>query len=167
LNNQPHNICDVGFGCSQVLPVLVGSLNIFVARAPAAIPMFIVQEPEIHLHPDAQAALGSFFVSLVQKTGQIFVETHSDTLVLRIARHVAGGQLKPDDVHIFFFSNSKRGKRVQKIRLDARATFQPHWPGGFFPQREREALGLARARMGQDGTRETRAPKFSYPKAAE
>lgn len=169
LDGRQHNICDVGFGCSQVLPVLVGALNAFVdaddSRGRLSDPIFVVQEPEIHLHPNAQATLGSFFVSALQKRGQVFIETHSDNLVLRVARHVAAGQLDPSDVAIFFFSNEKTGKRVQRLELDARAAFVPAWPGGFFPQREHEALGLARARTTKSVSSE-RQLRFTYPKDA-
>jgi len=167
LDGRQHNICDVGFGCSQVLPVLIGALNAFSdSGSPSFLyaPIFVVQEPEIHLHPNAQATIGSFFVSLAQKRGQIFVETHSDTMVLRIAHHVASGQLKPEDVAIFFFSNDERGKHVARLHFDSRASFSPIWPGGFFPQREQESLRLARARSKRGSADDPRQLKFSYPK---
>jgi predicted ATPase len=168
LDGKQHNICDVGFGCSQVLPVLIGALNTFgnVETPYSSAPIFVVQEPEIHLHPNAQAAIGSFFVSLVQKRGQIFIETHSDNLVLRVARHVAAGQIDPADVAIFFFSNEEDGKHVERLNFDDRASFKPTWPGGFFPQREREALGLAKARSKRSNAvgNDRRQLKFTYPK---
>jgi len=168
LDGRVHNICDVGFGCSQVLPVLIGALNSFgnirvPLQAPTS-PIFVVQEPEIHLHPNAQATIGSFFVSLVQNRGQMFIETHSDNLVLRVARHVASGQLLPEDVAIFFFSNDEDGKHVRRLDLNERANFTPAWPGGFFPQREREALGLARARKVRPDSDHHRQLRFTYPK---
>jgi predicted ATPase len=165
LDGRQHNICDVGFGCSQVLPVLIGALNLFEERGQlTASPIFVVQEPEIHLHPNAQATLGSFFASLAQQSGQIFIETHSDNLVLRIARHVASGHLFPQDVAIFLFQNGKRGKQVKRITLGNRANFMPPWPGGFFPQREVEALELARARARiSTGTISTLRLPFHYP----
>lgn len=101
-DNSRHNICDVGFGCSQVLPVLTAGLNLFHDESANGRRILIVQEPEIHLHPNAQAAMGSFFVNLASKGGQLFIETHSDNLILRIARHVALGDIEPADVAIFY-----------------------------------------------------------------
>ncbi len=160
-----HNICDVGFGCSQVLPVLTAGLNLFTVPSESRpIPIdraLIVQEPEIHLHPDAQAAMGSFFVELAGRGGQIFVETHSDNLVLRVARHVAVGDIDADDVAIFFVSDTS-SKRVTEISISETGSFEPEWPGGFFPQRQSESLALARAAMGTK-ERKSRQFKFMYP----
>lgn len=140
-----HNICDVGFGCSQVLPVLTAGLNLFdTDRSHRSSEILVVQEPEIHLHPNAQAAMGSFFVSLISGGGQVFVETHSDNMILRIARHVALGDIPHDDVAIFFVSDSG-DDRVTPIHLTRSGTFTPEFPGGFFPQRQSESLELARA----------------------
>lgn len=93
LDGKTHNICDVAFGCSQVLPVLIGALNIFGAESAQpeerSTPTFVVQEPEIHLHPNAQAELASFFVSVAKTDGQLFIETHSDNLILRLAKRAS------------------------------------------------------------------------------
>lgn len=145
-----HNICDVGFGCSQVLPVLIGAMNLYASDTTRHLnqePIFIVQEPEIHLHPNAQAELGTFFVETLKKSGQLFIETHSDNLVLRVARHVALGDLDPSDVKFFFVSDNDGEKEVQVIQPKKDGGFEPNWPGGFFPQRQLESLALAKAGM--------------------
>lgn len=164
-----HNICDVGFGCSQVLPVLTAGLNLFVHQDPLRFTntnrMLLVQEPEIHLHPNAQAAMGSFFVDLARRGGQLFVETHSDNLVLRIARHVALGDIDADDVAIFFVSDTA-DRRVTEITISSEGTFAPEWPGGFFPQRQTESLELARAAM-KPTQRPSKQLGFVYPEESE
>lgn len=152
---KEHNICDVGFGCSQVLPVLVGGLNLFLSTDhPRRSPIFVVQEPEIHLHPNAQASLGSFFAGLSQAGGQQFIETHSDNLVLRMARHVAHGELDMDDVKIFFVKDDNGDKYVTDIKINTDGIFEPDWPGGFFPQRQFESLQLAKARLNKNDRRQ-------------
>lgn len=162
-DNTKHNICDVGFGCSQVLPVLVSGLSLFSGGADVTDSrMLVVQEPEIHLHPDAQAALGSYFASLVDQGGQVFIETHSDNLVLRIARHVALGDLNPADVAIFFVSDEAE-KRVTEIKITESGTFDPDWPNGFFPQRQTESLLLARAAMARRKESPQKELEFKYP----
>lgn len=55
------NLVDVGYGCSQVLPILVAGYNLKRGN------ILVVQEPEIHLHPKAQAELGTFFYELSKK----------------------------------------------------------------------------------------------------
>jgi predicted ATPase len=159
-HNNEHNICDVGFGCSQVLPVLAAGLNLF-GRYKVRPSILIVQEPEIHLHPNAQALLASFFVNLVSDTsqGQVFIETHSDTFLLRIARHVAEGVLDPKDVRIFYVSKPGASSEVQPMTVNERGGFSPDWPGGFFPHRQSESLELARA----FAKRRSDQLEFSYP----
>lgn len=165
-NGSEHNICDVGFGCSQVLPVLVAALNMFGQRNAALTfrqPILVVQEPEIHLHPNAQASLGSFFTGLLQSTGQLFIETHSDNLVLRIARHVADGSLSPDDVKIFYVHKKNGASVVEKINVSSEGRFEPSWPGGFFPQRQSESLSLARAAHRASKDPVAQQLEFKYP----
>ncbi len=167
---KEHNICDVGFGCSQVLPVLVGGLNLFQVNRNikqyygGASPIFVVQEPEIHLHPNAQASLGSFFVGLAKLGGQQFIETHSDNLILRVARHVALGDIAPEDVRLFFVEDNKGDKTVTELEINPEGVFNPIWPGGFFPQRQFESLQLARARNHREQTLSDDQLTFNYPK---
>lgn len=140
-----HNVCDVGFGVSQVLPVLTAGVSFANTRGGISNPLLVIQEPEIHLHPNAQAELGTFFASISRSKGQIFLETHSDNLVLRIARHVAAGDLSPEDVMIYFVEDHVEGRKVSKMQIDRTGSFTPEWPGGFFPQRQSESFELARA----------------------
>jgi predicted ATPase len=84
---------------------------------------------------------------MARSGGQTFVETHSDNLILRIARHVAEGDLGPDDVAVFWVDDSGE-KRVRHINIREDGSFEPDWPGGFFPQRHEESLALARAAFG-------------------
>ena len=63
-----RNLIDVGYGVSQVLPVITELLR---SEAP---PLFLLQQPEVHLHPSAQAALGSLFCQIAGKERQIIVE---------------------------------------------------------------------------------------------
>jgi predicted ATPase len=79
------NLADVGFGVSQVLPVLVQGL--LMRRGG----IYVVQQPEIHLHPDAQAGLADFFIYLASYGVIAIVETHSEYLLLRLRRRLAEG----------------------------------------------------------------------------
>lgn len=108
------NLLDVGYGVSQSLPVVVES-----ALAPAG-RLLLIQQPEVHLHPKAQAALGSFFVSLVTAGQKQFViETHSDYVVDRIRQEVAkGGELSHDSVLILYFERSGLETTVYPLYLD-------------------------------------------------
>jgi predicted ATPase len=98
---------------SQSLPVVVEC----ILSHPNGV-MFL-QQPEVHLHPKAQAALGTLFVDLIAGSSRTFVvETHSDYLVDRVRQEVAKGRISADDVLILFFDKPKLETTVYPIRLD-------------------------------------------------
>ena len=109
-----RNLIDVGYGVSQVLPVITELLR---RDAP---PMFLLQQPEVHLHPSAQAALGSLFCQVAEPRRQLVVETHSDHLIDRVRMDVRDGKgrLKPEDVSILYFERDDLDVHIHSIRLD-------------------------------------------------
>jgi energy-coupling factor transporter ATP-binding protein EcfA2 len=107
------NLLDVGYGVSQALPIIVQSV---LLDAP---PLLLVQQPEVHLHPVAQAALGSFFARLVSEGNRQFViETHSDFIVDRIRQEVASGLISPDAVGIVFLDKVGIETKAYPLELD-------------------------------------------------
>lgn len=140
ITKEYENYADVGYGNSQVVPVLIAGYNL--ARGET----FIVEEPEIHLHPKAQAELGDFFVELQQRGVQSIIETHSEHMIIRLQQHVASGRIKPSDICIYYTQPTAEGKTVRRLELDSRGVFKNEWPGGFFSERLEEATKLARLR---------------------
>jgi predicted ATPase len=107
------NLQDVGYGVSQALPVIVQSV---LSDTPQ---LMLLQQPEVHLHPKAQAALGSFFVRLVSKAEKHFViETHSDFIVDRIRQEIAAGKIDCNSVGILFFDKKDLETKVYSLALD-------------------------------------------------
>lgn len=132
------NLVDVGYGVSQALPLIVDSLN---SDANA----FLVQQPEVHLHPRAQAEIGSFLAQQVTRRGQHFVvETHSDYLVDRVCSAVRERSLKPEDVIILSFSHRNLAVEVDPIRVDPQGNLvdAPEGYRDFFMREQRRSLGL-------------------------
>ena len=109
-----RNLIDVGYGVSQVLPVVTELLR---QDAP---PMFLLQQPEVHLHPSAQAALGSLFCRIADWNRQIIIETHSDHLLDRVRMDVRDGacRLKPKDISILYFERQNLSVRIHSLRVD-------------------------------------------------
>jgi predicted ATPase len=140
ITKEYENFADVGYGNSQVIPILVAGLN-----TQSGYP-FIAEEPEIHLHPKAQAELGDFFLELSNRGVQSIIETHSEHMILRLQTHIAAGRLKAEDLSIYYINPTPHGKEIIKLSLDERGVFQNDWPGGFFPERLAEARSLAIAR---------------------
>jgi predicted ATPase len=97
------NIADVGSGVSQVLPVLVA----LVAAEPGQ--LVYLEEPEIHLHPRAQADLGEIIVEAANRGVRVVLETHSDLLLRRIQSLVAEDKISPDKAILHWFSRDNNG----------------------------------------------------------
>jgi hypothetical protein len=112
------SIADVGFGFSQLLPVLVALL----AASPDQ--LVYIEQPEIHLHPRAQAALPNLVQRAVSRGVQVVVETHSELFLLGIQKLVAKGDIAPDDVALQWFTRDEFGvTRIDTARLDERGAF--------------------------------------------
>jgi energy-coupling factor transporter ATP-binding protein EcfA2 len=137
----PANLPDVGYGVSQTLPIVVQSV-LAAERG-----MLLLQQPEVHLHPRGQAALGSFFARLVAKEKkELVIETHSDHLLDRVRREVAQGTLRASDVLILFFEKEYIETRVHQIELDEQGniTHAPDSYRRFFLEEELDLLTRAK-----------------------
>ena len=140
LKGPYRNLIDVGYGVSQVLPVIT---ELQRHDAPE---MFLLQQPEVHLHPSAQAALGSLFCELAGQERQLIVETHSDHLLDRVRMDIRDrrGNLKPDDISILFFERNELDVSIHSIRLDDRGNVLDAPPDyrSFFMEETTRSLGL-------------------------
>ena len=134
-----RNLIDVGYGVSQALPVITELLR---ENAPDT---FLLQQPEVHLHPMAQAALGSLFCQVVGPERQLIVETHSDHLLDRVRMEIRDGtELRPDDVSILFFERGDLDVRIHSLRIDEMGNIldTPDSYRRFFMQETQRSLGL-------------------------
>ncbi|MCK9928063.1 DUF3696 domain-containing protein [Frankia sp. Mgl5] len=130
---------NVGFGISYALPVCVAGLT---ARAGH---LFIVENPEAHLHPAGQSEMGRFLVRLAGAGVQTLVETHSDHVVNGIRLALAEGDiLSAEDAVIHYFGAGANS--VIEVLGGGRLS---DWPPGFFDQGEIDLAKLARLRGGR------------------
>ena len=118
-----RNLVDAGYGISQALPVLTELLRVDCAHRPSH---FLLQQPEMHLHPRAQAALGSLFCQIAKPERQLAVETHSYYLLDRIRLDIRDqtSHLAPDDVSILYFERGARETCIHSIRIDENGNIQ-------------------------------------------
>lgn len=140
------NLADVGFGIGQALPVLVEGLR----TPPGAV--FLVQEPEIHLHPDAQLAMADFLVSLADRGRQVIAETHSEAVLLRVRRRIAEARsLNQNDVcfHIVDRPEPRSQSLVKTLHADELGQVQ-NWPAGFMEDASHERMELLSAMAAED-----------------
>lgn len=139
ISGPPFNLVDVGYGVSQVLPIVVDALR----GQPGS--TFLLQQPEVHLHPKAQAELGSFLALLAKQQHKRFlIETHSDYLVDRIRMDVRDKEyLSPNDVSILYFERENGGVKIQPLELDQFGNIvkSPRGYRQFFLEEEMRLLG--------------------------
>lgn len=140
LKGPLHNLIDVGYGVSQALLVITELLR------PDAPPLFLLQQPEVHLHPRAQAALGSLFCQIASKERQLIIETHSDNLIDRVRMDVRDGEvaLKPEDVSILFFERDGLDVHIHSLSVDGQGNVlnAPDSYRKFFMEETTRSLGL-------------------------
>lgn len=149
---------DVGFGISQILPIIVQGV---ISKHS----IICIEQPEIHIHPRLQSELGSFIADCAdrwqdvkaltakgespQRPGnQFIIETHSEHLILRLLRLIrdtTNGELKegekplrPEDVAVIYAKPTEHGTELMELRISEDGDFIDKWPDGFFTERAKE-----------------------------
>jgi energy-coupling factor transporter ATP-binding protein EcfA2 len=129
---------DVGFGISQLLPVVV---QVLAGQGRT----ICVEQPEIHIHPRLQAEVGDLLIEAAKRHGnQVIVETHSEHLMLRLQRRIREQELSHDMVKVLYVEIDGDGvARPRELRLDEHGDFIDEWPQGFFAERMNELFSSA------------------------
>ncbi len=145
------NLPDVGFGVSQVLPVVV---QCFYANPHTSV---ILEQPEIHLHPRVQTALADLFIEAIQsredgadRSIQLIVESHSEHFLRRLQTRVAENAVKPEDVALYFCRAAEGGATLDPLEVNIFGEIK-NWPADFFG----DEMGELAARMEAAAQRET------------
>lgn len=135
-------ITDVGFGVSQLLPVLV-----LCYSAPEGSTL-ILEQPEIHLHPSVQAGLADVFIDAIRTRGiQVVLESHSEYLVKRLQRRIAEESgISNDDVALYFCSIEGDESTVDPLEVDSYGNIL-NWPTDFFGDEMGDLAARTRAAM--------------------
>lgn len=128
------NLIDVGYGASQVIPVITACTSNRVG------PLF-VEQPEIHLHPKAQGTIAELLCDTSLRR-QVVVETHSVHMINRARLLIAKGILDHKKVIINYVSRTAKGSQVDTIPIKENGDFEADWPEGFFDERYEETMAL-------------------------
>ena len=129
--------CHVGTGVSYLAGVIIAALSCTRDS------LFIVENPEIHLHPGAQSRFVEFFAFLASKGLQVIMETHSDHILNGIRLCAKHNMIDPDIVRLYYFSRKKADTEEYSsipvidnpvLYKDGRLSF---WPEGFFDEWDR------------------------------
>lgn len=135
-NSLDLDITDVGFGVSQVLPVIIQG---FLSKERS---ITLVEQPEIHLHPKMQADLADLFIDIAIKRNTkkggfiaskyLIIETHSEYLLKRLRRRISENKISSDQVAIYYIEPQEGTKSatIKKIDINSKGAFE--WPKDFY-----------------------------------
>lgn len=135
-NSLTLDITDVGYGISQVLPVIIQtclSLDDSIT---------LIEQPEVHLHPTMQADLVDFFLEIIERSDSnpkqycksLVIETHSEYILKRLRRRIAEGKIAASDVAIYLVEADPNPQNQNSIltRLDIEAQGAFEYPTDFY-----------------------------------
>ena len=170
-----YNINELGFGISQVLPIII---NIFInnqstyyRRASidfefeSKLNYYLIEQPEIHLHPKQQTLLSYIFYRLLidnklydfmadefedindYDKDKLIIETHSEHLIRGFQLLVAQGKILPEHLGIYYINRDKYGaSSIKQMEVNNNGLFKEAWPEGFFDQHYKLAKEILFAR---------------------
>lgn len=138
-------LTDVGFGVSQVLPVIVEAFY----SAPGS--TVVMEQPEIHLHPAVQADLADLFIDAISareerspRDTQFIIESHSEHLLRRLLRRIAEGKVDPDNVRCYVVNPGVGGSTIEALDVDEYGTVR-NWPEHFFGDSAADIIAQSRS----------------------
>ena len=136
-----HRPTHTGFGLTQVLPIVTAALS---ARTGD---LLLIENPEVHLHPAGQVAMGLFLAEVASAGIQVIMETHSDHILNGVRRAAKSGLLQPKEAALHFFRSRRYDKegalpQVESVALDGEGNIDS-WPEGFFDQFDRDMTYFA------------------------
>lgn len=154
-NGIRSNISDVGYGISQILPIVTQALvsvpsEDFFSKNNTLSEISIIEQPELHLHPAAQAELAELFVACVSenKNRNLLIETHSEHFIRKLQVLIADPNCKisNEDVAVFYIDKDDSGAAtLDELRILPNGKFEKRWPTGFFDKAHELSMALLKA----------------------
>jgi hypothetical protein len=137
-----HNMTDMGFGFSQVLPIITQLWVLSIQKGKTfkrkGIPIFFtIEQPELHLHPRLQSKLTDALIAAIKTAKdmgvdlRLIIETHSETVINTIGHRISSGVCRSADVNILIFDKGEENTTVRTASFNSDGYLQD-WPYGFF-----------------------------------
>jgi predicted ATPase len=147
------NFEDVGMGIAYALPLVASALMPSEQNM-----LYIIEEPELHLHPAAHGNLAQLFAQTTTETNKHYlIETHSNHFILRLRRLVAEKKLSPDDIVLYYvdFDPERNESELKKMLIDEQGQTldqegNPYWPQGIFSEALDEVIAIRNVQIEKD-----------------
>ncbi|EIJ0962223.1 AAA family ATPase, partial [Vibrio vulnificus] len=147
IDKNQNNVSDMGFGFSQILPIITSlwaeqagvlSKDIITFGRKNRNKIFVIEQPELHLHPELQAKLAIVFLKTATKLNKIgetntkiIFETHSKTMIDAIGDEIENNSSLREHVNIVIFNKEKGRTNITSTKFDEYGDLID-WPIGFF-----------------------------------
>ncbi|MFJ7034582.1 DUF3696 domain-containing protein [Bacillus cereus] len=150
ITGQKNNLIDVGHGLSQLIPIVVQTFlhqNKTARERRGLAKIHIIEQPELHLHPSAQACLIDLFIEGTKNKNRLenkfLVETHSEHMIIRLRRYIIEGKIDPKEVAIYYTEKTQDNNynTIRELKIDEFGNIAD-WPEGFFEEDYNEVLKL-------------------------
>lgn len=142
-SDKPVLLPDMGFGISQVLPVLVACYTVPEGST------LLIEQPEMHLHPSAQSVLADMFIEVMQQRKvQLIIESHSEHLLARLQRRMAEQKLDVNDTAFYFCRLEDGVSQIEALQLDKYGEIK-NYPHDFFGDLTGDVFERAKASIEQ------------------
>lgn len=136
------NVASMGSGVAQFLPIVAASLNLPNKCA------LVVEQPELHLHPCAQLSLADLFCTVATEADrQLFIETHSEHILLRFRKLILEGKIATNDIQVIFVNIENGSSCVRIAHIDKHGFLSEEMPEDFFGDAFKESAAIAKLRM--------------------
>jgi predicted ATPase len=141
------SVLDSGEGIAQVLPVIT-----LCAQAAnnelGDFPIIVLEQPELHLHPDATVALAEFICGCAQKNknARFIIETHSESFLLSIQKALVSKKLSKEDFSCNWVSKESSSSKISRVIFDDDGYIVENWPDDVFGEIFQQTRDLIDAR---------------------
>lgn len=143
-SKSDNNIMDVGYGVSQVLPIVSQIAKAIYEKRTIQFfhrdELFIIEQPELHLHPAAQSKLADLFANAISnnaaKNRKFLIETHSEHLIRALQVLIADPKcfLTSEMVKFYYVDKGPDGSVIKEMKTNEYGQFIERWPKGFFDE---------------------------------